>query len=337
MSRNYSPLSYTRDRGICGVMDAQLLETSLHAMPRLRSIYVYFRCNEVHGLRWQTLASILTTPTLENFNLQWFNFSPRPRLATEVDTRPLAPLKSFQYIQAAFRRVQHYFPPERDALADVLGRIHNTLEVLQLPSLPAPLDMLSMKPWPRLRELVLHGQLPEGLRTPFITLLSGMSKLRVLHLKFALPLDVEPQAVWPPGMDTSFPWPELEELVVSFPVSEDRVYASLPSSLRLLSLRCCPHHCVHKWVGRPMWHSPVLSASEMLRVLSRCQLPHLGHLQFEYRADDADRSLLRHLSAAFPELLTLEVHRFRPAGVEEIPMVRRRIGRPALLLTQLSL
>ena len=187
-----------------------------------------------------------------------------------------------------------------------------------------------------MRELVLQGEIPENIHGPFITLLSGMPKLRVLHLKLALPLRLEPQAVWPPGLDISFPWPELEELVLSFPVPEDRLYPSLPSSLRLLSLQCCPHHCVHEWVDRPEWHSPVLSASEMLQVLSRCQLPHLDHLRFEYRSDDADQSLLRHLSAAFPQLLTLEVHRFRPAGVEEIPMVRPPASLPKLFFTWVS-
>ena len=164
-----------------------------------------------------------------------------------------------------------------------------------------------------------------------------MPKLRVLYLKFALPLDVEPQAVWPPDLDILSPWPELEELVLSFPVPEDRLYPSLPSSLRLLSLQCCPHHCVHEWVDRPEWHSPVFSVTEMLQVLSRRQLPRLDHLRFEYRSDDADQSLLRHLSAAFPQLPTLEVHRFRPGGLGEVPMVRRRVRPSKLSLTQISL
>ncbi|KAI1792132.1 hypothetical protein LXA43DRAFT_1093948 [Ganoderma leucocontextum] len=285
MGRDYRRLRYTDDRLLCGVMDGQVLKTVLLAMPRLRSILVHFLSNE-----------------LENFGLQLFNFSPRPRLATNVDTLSFAPLKSFQYIQPAFRWIPHHFPPERDALADHVC-------------------MLSVDPWPRLRELVLQGQLPENIRSPFITLLSGMPKLRVLSLMFALPRDVDPQPVWPRGLDTSFPWPELESLVLSFPTPDDQLYASLPPCLRRLSLRCCPHHCVHEWVDRPEWRSPVLSASEMLRVLSRCRLPHLERLQFEYRADDADGSLLRHLTAAFPQLLTLEIHRFRPVGVDEIPMV----------------
>ena len=151
------------------------------------------------------LASILTTPSLENFNLHLFNFSSRPRLATQVNTSPLAPLKPFRYIPHALRHIQHYFPPERDALAGVFGQMYNTLEVLHLPSLPAPLHTLSMEPWPRLCEPVLQWQLPEGLRTPFITLLSGIPKLRVLHLKLALPLGVEPQAVWSPDLDILSP------------------------------------------------------------------------------------------------------------------------------------
>ncbi|KAI1788691.1 hypothetical protein LXA43DRAFT_894250 [Ganoderma leucocontextum] len=331
MGRDYRRLRYTDDRLLCGVMDGQVLKTVLLAMPCLHSILVHFLSNEVHGLRWETLTSILTIPQLENFGLQLFNFSPRPRLATNVGTLSFAPLKLFQYIQPTFHWIPHHFPPERDALADVLGQLHNSLELLHLPSMSAPINMLSVDPWPRLRELVLQGQLPENICSPFITLLSGMPRLRVLSLMFALPRDVDPQPVWPRGLDTSFPWPELESLVLSFPTPDDQLYASLPPCLRRLSLRCCPHHCVHEWVDRPEWRSPVLSASEMLRVLSRCRLPHLERLQFEYRADDADRSLLRHLTTVFPQLLTLEIHRFRPVGVDEIPMVCSAL--PMTLLT----
>ena len=100
-----------------------------------------------------------------------------------------------------------HFPPERDALADVLRRLHDTLEVLHLPSLSARSTryLWSLGPACGMRELVLQGELPENIRGPFIALLSGMPKLRVLHLKFALPLDVEPQVVWPPGLGILFP------------------------------------------------------------------------------------------------------------------------------------
>ena len=315
-------LRYTKDRLLCGVMDGQVLNTAMLAMPRLRSIMVSFSCHAVHGLSWETLTSILSVPQLENFNIQLFNFSPRPRPAPDVDARSLAPLKSFRYIQPAFRWWPHYFPPERDALADVLGQLHDSLEILHLPSMSAPINALAVEPWPRLRELVLQGQLPQGLRSPFITLLSGMPKLLVLRLLFALPPGVDRLPIWPQGVVTSFPWPELEELSLSFPPPEDQIYAFLPESLRRLSLRCCPHHCVRERVDRPVWHSPILSASEMLQILSRSPLPHLDHLQLEYLADDADGPLLRHVTTAFPGLLTLEVHRFRPEGVDEIPVVR---------------
>ncbi|PIL28123.1 hypothetical protein GSI_09774 [Ganoderma sinense ZZ0214-1] len=187
----------------------------------------------------------------------------------------------------------------------------------------APINALSVEPpWPRMRELVLQGQLPEGLRSPFITLLSGMPKLRVLRLMFALPHGILPKPIWPRGVDNSlpFPWPELEELVLSFPTPDDQLYGALPACLRRLSLRCCPHHCMHEWV------------------LSQCSLPHLDHLQCEYRADNAEVSLLEHLYPAFPQLLTLELHRFRPAGVDDIPVAT--IGgelRPLSRLHTLSL
>ena len=271
MRRKFLRPHYSHDRLLCGAMDGQVLKTVLPAMPRLRSIFVSFLCNEVHGLSWDTLSSILSVPQLENFNIQLFNFSPRPRPVADVDSDvpSLAPLKSFRYVQPVYRWQPHYFPPERDALADVLARLHDSLEILHLPSMSAPINTLAANPWPRLRELVLQGRLPEDLdlRTPFILLLSQMPKLRILHLKFALHRDVEPQAVWPKDLDTPFPWPELEDLAVSFPTPEDRLYSALPLSLRRLSLPCCPHHCVHNWVESPSrhglaWHSPILSASE---------------------------------------------------------------------------
>ena len=322
-------LCYTKDRLLCGVVDGQVLKTAMLAMPRLRSILISFSCNAVHGLRWETLTSILSVPQLENFNIQLFNFSPRPRSTPDVGALSLAPLKSFRYVQPAYRRWLHYFPPERNALADILGQLHENLEVLHLPSMSAPINALAVQCWPHLRELVLQGQLPEGLHRPFVTILSGMPKLRVLHLMFALLPGTDRLPVWPPGVETSFPWPELEEFVLSFPTPDDQIYDFLPQSLRRLSLQCCPHHCVRERVDNPLWYSPILSASEMLQVLSRSPLPHLDHLQLEYLADDTDGSLLRYLTAAVPRLLTLEIHRFRPEGVVDIPVLRKITVLPA--------
>ena len=98
MTKKYRRLHYTDDRLLCGVIDGQVLTAVLPNMPRLRTISISFLCQDVHGLRWETLASILSVPQLQNFTLGHFNFSPRPPLPSDSNTTILAPLKSLRCI-----------------------------------------------------------------------------------------------------------------------------------------------------------------------------------------------------------------------------------------------
>ncbi|KZT67993.1 hypothetical protein DAEQUDRAFT_370591 [Daedalea quercina L-15889] len=170
--------------------------------------------------------------------------------------------------------------------------------------------------WPRLRDLHIHGELeldPDH-HLPFVTLLAGMPKLRVLklHLFMRRGADKRILQLWPKGYEGCFPWPDLDDLTMSFPSPEDQIYCHFPHTMRRLSLRCFPHHCFYLWETEMVnhLHLPVLYASEMLEIISKINAPHLDYLQLEYRADAAEGDFLDLLSRKFPRMTFLEIHRF---------------------------
>ena len=190
--------------------------------------------------------------------------------------------------------------------------------------------VLSATQWPRLRELSLSGEFRPDAEypTPLVSLFSGLPGLRILNLAFALPRGVTRKqlVLWPEGYrrgdESQLPWPDLESLTLSFPDPDDRIFARLPPSLRRLSLRCTPRHCLHLWEGDKYDHysSPILYSSEMLEILTKISAPRLDHLQLEYIADDADGDLLRCIAERFPSVRSLELQRFLASRDSEEPV-----------------
>ncbi|KAH9831538.1 uncharacterized protein C8Q71DRAFT_290278 [Rhodofomes roseus] len=312
-------LHFTDDPLLCGTMDPEFLRTTLRAMPRLQSISLDLMCRESHGLGWDSLAAILSTPQLRSFTLAQFMFSPRHSLTTD-SVEFLAPLTTFRHEQRVLRDELRRFLSQEAALGVVIEKLRHTLECLLLASEVAPFRTLMANQWLCLKELHLIGDFypsPDS-RIPFVTLFAEMPKLRVLKLELALHEGVDRQnlQLWPFDDEARFPWPDLIDLVVSFPSPEDRIYSHLPRSMRLLSLQCTPHHYIYSWKlhGLQHLHSPILYATEMLEILANVDAPDLDELRLEYRADAAEDELLACVAQRFPQLTSLEMHRFRSSA-----------------------
>ncbi|KAM5544820.1 hypothetical protein V8D89_001718 [Ganoderma adspersum] len=331
MRNSSTGLTFASDPLLCGAMPcATFLRDALRAMPLLYSVSLRLCVREVHGIGWELIAAILSTPQLRSFTVGTLLFSPReaPSLETRVDT--IAPITIFRYEQPSFRSYLLTYPTQRDSLAFVLTHAHRSLESLLLPSEVAPVAVLSQTQWPQLRELSLRGEFRWG-PVPLMTVFSGMSRLRALNLALALPRSVDRKRLilCPAGYESPLPWPDLEALTVSFPDPEDGIFARLPPSLRRLSLRCTPHHYLYQWQRdeNPYCHSPILSASEMLQVMNWISTPLLDSLQFEYCADDADDDLLRCVADRFPNVQDLEIHRLLAYGDEDASMPVANVAR----------
>ncbi|KAI0373638.1 hypothetical protein BV20DRAFT_1101136 [Pilatotrama ljubarskyi] len=246
---------------------------------------------------------------------------------------PLAPLSSFKYALRDIRESPRSTTGETDLLAIILQYLAASLEKLFLPSESASLATLHQANWPKLRELTLRGEVSVTADSrkpsePYIVLLEHTPKLRALALELFLPSDVHhsPSPVWPPGCNATYPWPDLESLTLSHLHVDDELYRHLPPTLTRLALCCFLYH-LHRLPGAPGlyrrmgWQRPLLTSSQLLRILSQCSTPHLVHLEIEYSADKEEMALLRFLPHAFPELTSLMVHIYRlDCEHEQIPV-----------------
>ncbi|KAH9830275.1 uncharacterized protein C8Q71DRAFT_372158 [Rhodofomes roseus] len=313
-------LRFTDDPLLCGTMDPVFLNATLRAMPRLCSVNLAFHSREIHGMGWETLSAILSIPCLRSLTVAQFLFSPR-QSPPDASLGSLAPLTTFRFEHRAIRRELRQYPLQEDTLGLVIGRLQHTLETLLLPNEVTPFKSLAGNRWPQMKELHLIGEFhPDpDFPVPFVALFAGMPKLRILRLKLSLPIGIDKQVLqlWPKAYHAQFPWPDLDNLTMSFPCFDDRIYSHLPQTMRHLSLRCTPHHCFIPWAQYYV-HSPLPDASEMLEILSKVDTPHLERLEVEYRADFAEDDLLLCITKRFPQLTLLEIHRFRSQGSSDL-------------------
>lgn len=307
---------------LCGAYPGAAVAERLRELPHLRFLKIYKRHDQTHGLSWSTLRSILSVPQLREFELCYLYFCPVLRPEEELNIETLAPLTHFKY-QMHFTREVLSFPPETPALAAVLKKLSATLETLILSSEPAPMSALAQWHWPCLRTLVLRGSPWADLSEPLVAVCSKMPNLRSLTLKLNPTHHAMTQALWPHGFPSSFPWPHLEQLTVSYPDPTDVIYDHLPPSLHSLSLRCWNHIFVQqRFVGLrqtyTLRYDSVLGASAILSIMRRSTMPHLAHLEIEYRADDDDDALLQYIATTFPRLTSLKISRYRPNASDKV-------------------
>ncbi|KAI0329994.1 hypothetical protein GY45DRAFT_1324234 [Cubamyces sp. BRFM 1775] len=313
-------LLYAAHPLLCGIYDPSLLDHALRNMPRLRTVkIVQIFPTEHHGLPWSTVQTILSIPHLQRFIFGFHQLVPT-LLADEVlRLDSPAPLKVFRYMLPDTHKYPRKHDSEVAALAVIFEGLHFTLEELDLPVDPVPLSVLSSLQWPVLHTLKLRGQRPADPHD--ITLFAGMPGLRTLELRFAMPPKSSPAPWWPDGLETHFPCSVLQSLLITFPCADDRLYSHLPYTLRSLSLASFPHasYTDRRWAKT--WRAHLLDSSQVLEILQRCTLPNLGYLELEYIEDDREHELFSHIGAAFPELATLKVRRYRAIEAEDISTV----------------
>ncbi|KAI0828203.1 hypothetical protein BC628DRAFT_1430062 [Trametes gibbosa] len=164
-----------------------------------------------------------------------------------------------------------------------------------------------------------------------------MPRLRVLELKFLLSEGCDFRwPLLPPAYAGPWPWPDLQHLTVSCPELGDKAWNHLPPTLQSLTLRYTPHLCdftARGARGYPTivgWQWPLLSSSQVLQLLRRCDLPALRHLGLEYSADGEELELLEFIGSAFPAMASLKIYRYRASEVADVPVgdIARALGSP---------
>nr|VWO95468.1 CifB [Ganoderma boninense] len=343
--------SYVPHLYVCRVFLGPVIQRVLKHMPSLTKLSLRTNRGVVHGPYWTFLNFALSLPRLREFEMIGLTFCPVVLPTESLQLESGAPLTAFRYEAFLTRDRAYARAAEKDALAVVLEKIHHSLVTLALPSEPAPIHLMSGISWPNLRELKLRGMRWAEPRTPLVLLFATMPHLRSLVLELVVPDDTSPEALWPRGLprDTQFPWPELEELTVANPHPDDKLFAHLPESLRMLALPACPRKCVQPWLWRyedgrhwfprpPTFHLP--SASDVLGILERCPAAsrsRLTRLEMEYGADEGEGDLLRYLGIAFPNITSLTFYRYRRSEELVVPVVRfavRSSDRLSVMLTR---
>ncbi|CDO72154.1 hypothetical protein BN946_scf184970.g6 [Trametes cinnabarina] len=327
------------------------LRVALRSMPALRSIVmsidmsisVEVNLASSHGLPGISpyfLEAILSTPQLQHLAIFGPLCHPNDVLPQDVTFHSLARLTSFNYQLEHERSVAQVSVAEKKQISLILGRVHDHLERLSVPSACVVIDEMAIWQWPLLEELTIHGEKAPS-STPLSLLLSKMPRLRFASLMLADPAREDLPPACHSSLDPQFLWRDLEVLSIAHPNPEDEMYAHLSHDLQELSLRCWPRHYKHQTPFREsvftkgvQWTSPLLSSSEMLRILSKIEAPRLTVLEIEYRADSTGTQLLRHIGAAFPSLIILRIHRYRMTAQEVLPLVE--IGRTLSTLQQLE-
>lgn len=327
----YREYPWSRDPIMCSTYEGDAIAALLPSIPHLRKVVLISshdpppRVSFVYEISWKVVKAITSARGLQELNLDGHFFCLNT-FAPDPDFTP-APLTAFRCMIPHRRLVPvtRAFSTETEALTFVLERLHHSLEHLSLTTETAPLDMIRDTDWHRLRSLHLAGDiLPATHSLPWVSILRHMPRLRVLSLRAAVPDDTDHltthQIVWP--RDTLLdilPWPELEDLEVTYPDPEDRLYSHLPSTLRSLSLGRFAFLAHHNWAldeweqqySRPQ-DVPMPRASELLQIARKCNTPNLRTLRLEYLADgdDSEDELLSYIPAAFPRLESLRICRY---------------------------
>ena len=138
-------LHYTVDPLMCGVFVSAFLKHTLLAMPRLRAVHIRLQGIEEHGLGWDVIESIMSTPQLREFTINTFLFSPREVLARDTPLDHLTRLTTFEY--ARFTKQSLLFvEAQRESLSTVISKLHRSVERLRLPGNFAPMSTLMSLP-----------------------------------------------------------------------------------------------------------------------------------------------------------------------------------------------
>ncbi|KAI0634080.1 hypothetical protein C8Q77DRAFT_1021386, partial [Trametes polyzona] len=317
---------------LCKVYSSPFFAKMLTRMPKLQVVSFTLESVYPHGLPWSVVQTLLSIPHLRELSLHFLHIAPSLQPGEELALASCAPLTTFYLSLPDGRYTGACTKSERQALALILRLTCNSLQHLTLPSDEAPIqEMFTTMEWPQLRTLHLRGE-PLSVGdppVPYVSMFSSVPRLERLELELGQPVRVDPRPFWPHGLVADWPLPELRHLTLSCPQVDDLVYTALPTSLRSLTLRYAPHYITNVMKEANgyiradcRWQWPLLLSSELLQVLRLCRLPALGHLEIEYRADDADAELLSYLGDGFPNLTSLVILRYRSPHERNVPLER---------------
>ncbi|KAJ8502090.1 hypothetical protein ONZ51_g186 [Trametes cubensis] len=288
-----------------------ILAQAMLGMPLLSRVFIKsFRGN---GVPWPYIDAILTLPQLRFFETPTTLHHHAKRGSTpDTLSSSAAPLTSYQQRLYDYRKPPRYRSGDMEPLSCLVRepQVQQSLESLIIPIESAPFADFVTSAWPRLRVLSLRGGRLNSM-PPYLRYFSRMPALRELKLNVAHSPAAGRAAFCPIDWTGPFPWPELRTWTVSFPDPDDPIYSLIPS-----------------------WGSPILAASEMLRLVARCCSPHLRELDIEYTEDSGEIDLLRRIPLAFPNLNRLMIHRYRQRGADYIPI--REIGESLAPLSRLE-
>ncbi|KAI0667967.1 hypothetical protein C8Q78DRAFT_1195822 [Trametes maxima] len=314
----HRPDSGSDDPAVCGVFAPKVLSRILQSMRRLRTVSLLCQYED-HSLPWLSLLAFVRLPNISELNVHGFLLRPPEPFQDIPPQFDSTHITSFNIYLPRNEEDPSSLTQARQAytafLMDLAPTIERSVLAREVISLHALLEIR----WPHLRDLILQGEVspPSEISKPYAPLLRNMPLLRQLQLRLSLPCAVEnPPIIWPEGIDMEFPWPNMDSLVLSLPRVDEQLYRNLPPDMRRLSLCCMPYY--YEWLWRPpayVWERHlkawVLTASEVLRVLRQCRLPHLFHLCVEFVADESEMELYHHIAHAFPHLRRLSINAYR--------------------------
>ncbi|KAA1478423.1 hypothetical protein DENSPDRAFT_667186 [Dentipellis sp. KUC8613] len=295
-------------------------------LPQLVALRVVRFVDYERGVRWDALEFAFTAPNVRVLEIEEA-FCARSSIPTCPRNAPF-PITELIYTgyDANLYSVEQSDPGpvnEWCYLNALIVSLHQTLEVLHLPSVMAPLTEMAAIDWPHLYDLTLDGDAYySGDTSIFGHLCTKMPCLRVLDFHFRHK-SLTQTLVLPADMASTKSFRFLKTAYLPYPDPTDAFYSCLPSNLQTLRLVDHPryyHFRQQGWDVIKAYARPdLVSATELLHILGQFQgdFTSLQELELAYVADTQDRILLDHITTAFSNVHFLELHRYRPANETE--------------------
>ncbi|OBZ67535.1 hypothetical protein A0H81_12508 [Grifola frondosa] len=218
----------------------------------------------------------------------------------------------------------------------ILERSRSSLESIRIPSETAQYSLMAARLWPRLQQMTLYGFNP-GPDVSFLSLLAllaVMPSMTSLTLKLAQNME-EPHSCSGPEAPEELDLSNLRQFTMSYPHPDDEIFAHLPSELRGISLRDSPRYYICDMYMMIPNRAPLLSGIDLLRILDIRTFAALERLEIVYRADSSDLQVIESIVDMFPQLRSLEIHRY-PSHDKERSHLKKKFH-PSLKVTLESL
>ncbi|OBZ67618.1 hypothetical protein A0H81_12503 [Grifola frondosa] len=146
-------------------------------------------------------------------------------------------------------------------------------------------------------------------RLPSLSL-AVMPSLTSLTLKLAQSTYLPPLLLWPRDLRRDVNISNLRQFTISYPHPDDEIFAHLPPELLSISVRDSPRYFIYNKCVMAPNRTPVLSGTDLLRILNTQAFIALERLEIVYRVDSGDPQMMESIADMFPELRFLEIHRY---------------------------